>query len=520
VFTENGGSLYYEFVPTAQEGGLVEAGTPECRGPGQLLLYQRATDQLLDRATRRAARVLIRRGVGGELTLLKNCRDAAGHTYGAQENYEVELATGAGLAGWRLGVLLALPFAVLAGMVHWLLLLGMLLVAIPLGLGALLFMIGTAVVGGEDPESYGRSADGIGVAFDWLGRFEMGVAQVALFPSTFLVALAARAFAFRPQRRGALAFLASRSVISGAGTLHDDGRWTLSEKAPAIRRVMRWSVAPEDRGLLEIGHLIKPLHALAWGNWRGVVALFAPRQRFQLGLSDANRCDVAEYLKLGTTALVLDLVEAGRLADAPQLAEPIAAMHALSGDPSLQASVALASGGSATALELQRFYLERARAWLEEDGVAVSLEAHDLVRLWAEALDWLESDPEELVGRLDWVSKRALVERAAVDDPAVRKKIDLRYHELGPDGYHGWLVEAGLSTVLVDPAEADRAAREPPPDTPARQRGRLVRQLARSHTDARVGWDQVRVGGAMGGKVIRLDQYRESAHDDLESDKI
>src|SRR5206468_6005782 len=105
-FVVNGGAVRFErnplflLVPTA---GLVEGATPECRGPRQLLLYQRAQDVLLSRAAAASG------GADGQVTLLKNNRDSRGSNYGSHENYEATVASGAALWCWRLGVVLLLP---------------------------------------------------------------------------------------------------------------------------------------------------------------------------------------------------------------------------------------------------------------------------------------------------------------------------------------------------------------------------------------------------------------------------
>ncbi len=505
LFTENGGSLYYEFVATSTRGGLVEAGTPECRGPAQLLLYQRAQEQLLTEAAERAEDLLARRGTPGELGLLKNCRDAFGHIYGAQENYAVPIAQGWRLAGWRCAVLAAVPFALVAGLVHWILVAVTLALCVPVGIVGVVAVVVEVMLGLAQDEGWATRALDRGV--DAMVRLESAVMGLVLLPCTLILGAGVRLFAFRGVRRTVLPFLASRCIVSGAGSQREDGTWALSEKADAIRRLARWSLGPDDRGWLEIGHLIKPMGGLAWGDWRAVVRLLEVGQRLQLGLSDANRCDVAEYLKVGTTALVLDMAEAGVIDDLPRLARPIQAMQALSSDPSLLAEVALTDGTRASALQLQRWYLERARGWLET-GVA-SLEAHHLLRLWARTLDALERDREELVGQIDWITKRELVARAGGDDPDAQKKIDLRYHELGRRGYHQWLADAGLVTRLVSDDEACAAKRRAPEGTPARQRGALVRALSETGTNAQITWDRVRVGGALRGRVIQLDRHRD-----------
>src|SRR5690606_5782698 len=100
-FLANGGAIWFEMVRLTGEYGLIEGSTPECRGPRQLLTYQRAQDQLFAEA---AASVR-----DGPFTLLKNCRDSVGNYYGAQENYEFPLASGARLALWRIGVAMLAP---------------------------------------------------------------------------------------------------------------------------------------------------------------------------------------------------------------------------------------------------------------------------------------------------------------------------------------------------------------------------------------------------------------------------
>jgi Pup amidohydrolase len=86
-------------------------------------------------------------------------------------------------------------------------------------------------------------------------------------------------------------------------------------------------------------------------------------------------------------------------------------------------------------------------------------------------------DPSRLVGKLDWVTKRFLLDQAGPGaSPAARAKIDLRYHELSRDGYYLQLEAAGLAPTLVEPEQVLAAIAQPPPGTPATQRGRLIRQ--------------------------------------------
>src|SRR5262249_46087594 len=105
-FLANGGAVRFERIPLLgllPASGLVEGATPECRGPRQLLLYQRAQDVLLSRAAAASG------GSDGVVSLLKNNRDARGSCYGSHENYEATVAAGVTLFLWRLGLVLLLP---------------------------------------------------------------------------------------------------------------------------------------------------------------------------------------------------------------------------------------------------------------------------------------------------------------------------------------------------------------------------------------------------------------------------
>jgi len=499
IFTESGASICYEALPHARDGGLVEVATPECDSPGQLVCHQRAVEALLLRALPGAARRLAVQGYDGDLGLLKNCRDAEGHVYGAQENYEAEVGRGAGLALYRVALALAAPVLVAEAALIWALLLAFMLSLFFLVPVALLI---TTIV---PPWRRGRVFERL-IADDnpardrALSRVASALDRVVALPGLLVASLPLRLLAFRRQRRAMLGFLISRSILTGAGTLGMDGSFGLSEKGPAIRRLVRAGTDPDDRPLFDTGNLMKDLFAPVRFRIRPYLRLFRARQRMQLGLSDANVAQAAEYLKVGVTSLVLDLAEAGALDDAPCPADPIAALRAIVGDPGLKARVAVVGREPMSALDLQREYLRRAREHLRASTTS-SLEAHQLVRLWGDALDALADDPAPLVGALDWVTKRYLLEACGAGAPReAQKKIDLRYHELG-SGYLARMERAGLARAVVSETEVEAAIRTPPASTPARLRGQLVRELACERLPVRVSWDSVRVGGRIGGRV-------------------
>jgi Pup amidohydrolase len=506
-FMENGGSFSYESLPWAREAGLVEGATAECRSPSTALLHQRAQDALLVRALPRAERLLARDGRAARLSLRKNCRDAEGHVYGAQESYEAELASGPALWAWRAGLVVLLPVALVSTLATWAMALA--LVAVMLAVVLPLALLGVVSGRVRGSRIYGTLLGALGSG--WYERvvarpfttLERLLWEPVLRPFFWLAA----ALAFRRIRRDAMAFLVTRPVLTGAGTLDVDGGFGLSEKGPSIVGLYRRSVAPGDRCVWDDGNLCKGVTGLTLLRGRRWTGLFARRQRLQLGLSDSNVTQVAELLKLGTTALVLDLAESGALADLPRLRRPLVALRAVIADPELRARVRWGDE-QLTALQVQRRYWERARQRVRSSATP-SLEAAEIVELWGRTLDGLERDPASQVGRVDWVTKRFLLDTAGDGEPwAVRKAIDLKLHELGPGGYLAQLEAEGLAPRLVSAEEVEVAMREPPSDSPAQRRSRLIRTLHDQAVEVKVYWDRVRVGGLLRGKVIRLDDHR------------
>ena len=511
-FTQNGGAICYEHLPHCPQGGLIEGATPECVGPTQLLLYQRAQDHLLCRGLAEVERrfryhnglpSVAEDPAGAGLGLLKNCRDADGNRYGAQENYDADVARGPGLWLFRLALLPLCLWAALWTVVAWVaqaviivslvgyFLAGHVLAAVAPTTRRFKWVADIAALDDDN--------DGLEKK---LGGFVLALSYGLSYPVAGPYLLLLQLFAFRDVRRDGMAFLVSRPLISGAGTVEPDGRFGLSEKGPVTGRIMRWTLKPTDRCILDPGNLLKIL--LLGMDFRrvDVAKVFRRRQRMQLGLSDSNLAQVAELLKVGTTSLVLDMVEDGFLRDAPRLVDPIAALQAFVDDPTLEAIAVDRLGKSWTALELQRWYAGRAEVYLRQVDTP-SMEAFHVLKLWREVLADLEARRfEALVGRLDWVTKRALLEECgATGTPAVLKTLDLRYHELG-NGYFARLEREGLAPRLVSDAEIRRAVRQPPDGSPAQLRGAFIRDLQGSPTSMTVSWDSAHLGSRLRPKVV------------------
>ncbi len=219
-------------------------------------------------------------------------------------------------------------------------------------------------------------------------------------------------------------------------------------------------------------------------------------RRLHVILGDANLSEVSTYLKVGTTALVLSMIEAGTIDVDLSIEHPVMALHEVSHDPDLQHLVRLCDGRSMTALQVQWEYLRLARRHVESTlGSDVDPQTKDILARWESVLTRLERDPFECAGELDWVSKRLLLEQYRDRDglgweDAKLHLVDLQYADIRPEkGLHHRLVAAGRMETLIAQSEVDRAMTQPPNDTRAYFRGRCVEQYAQ-HVQA-ASWDSV-----------------------------
>ncbi len=509
VFTANGGAVWFE---ATAGGGLIEGATPECRGPRELLLYQRAQDRLLSDCANTSS-------AAGQFRLIKNDRDSRGNIYGAQENYEVEIAGGVRLGIWRVGLIAMIPLV----LATWL---GFLVLLLGLGIyfvlaGTFCFLAGPLFRNRSDLSStlFGHDASDASPTPGWLEGTLMWLTRVLTAPLAGALYVLLWLTAFRRLRRELLPLLVSRSIIGGVGMLDEEGRFHLSDKASAMNCLMGFGGFVNDRPIFVCGHFLKTLCLQAWFSPREYLDLFQQRQRLQIGLGDSNMAEVSEFLRVGTTLLTIDAIEAGFLRDIPFVKRPLRSIRKICADPSLTATVPLHGGKEWTALEIQRFYLERCRDFVAAQS-AVPNEAHELLRVWEETLSGLEQDRHGLVGSVDWITKQHLLSHAGADATwQQRKKIDLRYHELSPEGYFQILRSSGIVRSIVDDELLARAVRSAPADSPATTRGHYIREFGDGAEQLAVNWKCVTVGSGASAKVIRLARYGRRSDDSNRNDR-
>ena len=219
-------------------------------------------------------------------------------------------------------------------------------------------------------------------------------------------------------------------------------------------------------------------------------------RRLHVIIGDANLSEIATYLKMGTTALVLSALEAGVVASGLFPEHPVVALHAVSHDPDLNYRIALRDGRKLTAVELQWEFLEQADKHVNETmGLSADEQTRDVLRRWSEVLTALESDPMSLADQLDWVAKKKLLDgyrrRDSLDWDAARLAlVDLQYSDVNPvKGLAQRLQERGaLQRITTDDEVAD-AVVSPPDDTRAWFRGECIRRYGDDIVAA--SWDSV-----------------------------
>jgi Pup-ligase protein. len=319
--------------------------------------------------------------------------------------------------------------------------------------------------------------------------------------------LVQRDLPFENLLRGMLPFHVSRQIFAGAGKVG------VENVAPAPEGV-HYQLSQRADFFTTIAS-VDTLYNRPIINTRDEPHADARRyRRFHVICGDANFCEIASLLKVGTTLLVLRLLETGWLPEGVDLRDPVVAIKQVSRDPSLKWRVERAQalgGGTIGAVDIQRVYLAAAKERL----AGLSEETDLVLAEWEAVLDRLESDPLSLSDTLDWAAKRALVEQyreaegLAWGDPALQS-IDLEYHNVDPEaGLYLGLEQAGEVRRLVTEDEVARAAEEPPAGSPrAVVRGMAVRRFHEAVKS--VTWSRMLLDDGGGQTVgIRMAQVQD-----------
>ncbi len=216
--------------------------------------------------------------------------------------------------------------------------------------------------------------------------------------------------------------------------------------------------------------------------------------RLHILFGESNMSEYACWLKLGTTSLVLHLIEEGVVPPDIEVADPLETLRNVSRDPTFRWLVPMRNGTVITAIELQRRYLDSAKRYMHQKDAQTDL----ILQEWERILDDLERDPLSTWDRLDWSAKHRLYSRFIEENGVswqddIMQSVDLEYHNISPSsGLFYGLEAAGEMRRMVTDEEVEHAIYNPPDNTRAKGRGYIVSKLLEA-TGARylIDWDAV-----------------------------
>lgn len=283
---------------------------------------------------------------------------------------------------------------------------------------------------------------------------------------------------------GMLPFLITRQIFAGAGKMGVEAESAASQ--PGIYQIS------QRADFFSVIVSIDTMNRRPLVNTRDEPHADTNRyRRFHVILGDSNMSEWATAMKMGTTSLVLDLIEQGK---APQLeiAQPIDAHKSISRDQTYNWTIELKDGRKISAIDVQRTYLEAAAKLdtVEPDG-----DRAWILREWESVLDDLQRDAMSTRDRVDWAAKKFLLnalqeeEKLSWNDPWLQS-VDLEYHNIDfEQGLYYELARQGSIRRISSEDEIKQAIYSPPETTRAFFRGRSVARF--NDQISSIQWDEI-----------------------------
>ena len=300
-------------------------------------------------------------------------------------------------------------------------------------------------------------------------------------------------------------FLVSRQLICGAGKVLQTPRgatYCVSQRAEHVWESVS-SATTRSRPII---------------NTRDEPHADAERfRRLHVIVGDSNMSETTTLLKVGSTDLLLRMLEAGIPLRDLTLENPIRSIRDISQDPTGRRPVRLASGKTISGLQMQREYFERVESYARTTGLLADpgSVASRVVDLWSRTLDAIEFDRLQDVGReIDWVIKRTLIERymAKHDLPLTDARIsqvDLAYHDISRQrGLYYLLVNKGLVDRVSSDISIFEAKSVPPQTTRAKLRGDFIKRAQEKRRDFTVDWVHLKLNDQAQRTVLCKDPFR------------
>ncbi len=296
-------------------------------------------------------------------------------------------------------------------------------------------------------------------------------------------------------------FFVSRQIFAGAGKVLQTARgamFCISQRAEHIWEGVS-SATTRSRPII---------------NTRDEPHADAERyRRLHVIVGDSNMSEYANFVKIGTTSILLRMLEDRMVTFRDMTLEnPIRAIREISHDMTCTRRVRLANGREASAFEIQSEYLTRALRYADTKGLnPLEQQALDM---WEHCLTGIEKDPLSLDRECDWVIKHNLIEAyrdrhgLALTDPKVAL-MDLQYHDVNRErGLFYRMQRRGLVDRLCTDEEIDLAVDQPPQTTRARLRGEFIRKAKERKRDYTVDWVHLKLNDQAQRTVLCKDPFK------------
>ena len=290
-----------------------------------------------------------------------------------------------------------------------------------------------------------------------------------------------------------LAFLATRQIFTGAGRVGQANPLAFDFEPPQQETPVNFQLSQRA------DHIVNDIYQWVQFN-RAIInardeplADYRKYRRLHLLIGDSNMSPFATALKIGTTACVLALLEEGRLPRNLVLSDAVQSTRDISRDPTLRGTVDLENGGTIGALDVQWQFHELAQRHLR----GTTAETDWLLESWSFVLEALEQNPQSLIGGVDWITKKWLLETLIAaeglqwDDPWLQS-VDLEYHNIDPVRGLFFSVTPGKRIAeWNNSVRRSEALRVPPANTRAAGRARAVAAFQERDLSYVINWDSI-----------------------------
>jgi proteasome accessory factor A len=296
-------------------------------------------------------------------------------------------------------------------------------------------------------------------------------------------------------------FLVSRMIFTGAGKIVQTARgpvYSITQRADHIWETMS-SATTRSRPII---------------NTRDEPHADAERyRRLHVIVGDSNMSEYSNFLKVGSTACLLRMMEDPKceLRDMT-LENPIRAIRDFSHDTTCRKTVHLASGREVSALDIQREYLNAALKYAETHGFQAN--EQKALEMWKYCVEAIEVDPFSLDREVDWVIKHKLIDSYCskngleLGDPKAQL-IDLQYHDVvRTRGLFYKMQDRDLVERMCSDADIVEAMDVPPQTTRARLRGEFIRAAKEKKRDYTVDWVHLKLNDQAQRTVLCKDPLK------------